>query len=72
VLIVWGAQDELIPLSVGETMHRDIPDSVLNVMEGCGHLAPAVCWKPVVRSTVDFLRAEPPMQSGEKTFPAEQ
>ncbi|WP_348270004.1 alpha/beta hydrolase [Edaphobacter paludis] len=72
VLIVWGAQDALIPLSVGETMHRDIPDSVLNVMEGCGHLAPAVCWKPVVRSTVDFLRAEPPMQGGEKTFPAEQ
>lgn len=70
-LIVWGAQDELIPLTVGETMHRDIPHSVLNVMEGCGHLAPATCSKPVVRSTVDFLRAEPPMQGGEKTFPDE-
>lgn len=70
-LIVWGAQDMLIPLSAGETLHRDIPHSVLNVMEGCGHLAPAVCWKPVVRSTVDFLRAQPPMQGGEKMFPAE-
>ncbi|MBN9616296.1 MAG: alpha/beta hydrolase [Acidobacteriales bacterium 59-55] len=70
-LIVWGAQDELIPLSVGETMHRDIPHSVLNVMEGCGHLAPATCSKPVVRGTVDFLRAEPPMQGGEKIFPDE-
>jgi pimeloyl-ACP methyl ester carboxylesterase len=70
-LIVWGAQDTLIPLSIGETIHQDIPHSVLNVMEGCGHLAPATCAKPVVRSTVDFLRAEPPMQGGEKTFPAE-
>ena len=71
VLIVWGAQDALIPLSAGETMHQDIPHSVLHVMEGCGHLTPAVCWKPVVRSTVDFLRAEPPMQGGEKSFPPE-
>lgn len=70
-LIVWGAQDELIPLATGETLHQDIPHSVLHVMEGCGHLAPAVCWKPVVESTVEFLRAEPPMQGGKKTFPAE-
>ncbi|MEO8737266.1 MAG: alpha/beta hydrolase [Edaphobacter sp.] len=71
-LIVWGAQDTLIPLATGETIHRDIPHSVLNVMEGCGHLAPAVCWKPVEQSTVDFLRAQPPMQGGEKICPAEK
>jgi pimeloyl-ACP methyl ester carboxylesterase len=70
-LVVWGAQDELIPLSAGQTIHQDIPNSVLNVMEGCGHLAPATCAKPVVRSTIDFLQAEPPIQGGEKTFPAE-
>lgn len=70
MLIVWGAQDALIPLSAGERMHQDVPHSVLNVMEGCGHLAPAVCAKPVLESTVDFLRAQPPMQGGEKTFPA--
>ncbi len=70
-LIVWGAQDALIPLATGETMHQDIPHSVLNVMEGCGHLTPAVCSKPTVRSTVDFLRAQPPMQGGEKSFTPE-
>jgi pimeloyl-ACP methyl ester carboxylesterase len=70
-LIVWGAQDALIPLSVGERLHQDIPHSVLNVMEGCGHLAPAICFKPVAKSTVDFLRVQPPMQGGEKTFPME-
>jgi pimeloyl-ACP methyl ester carboxylesterase len=69
-LVVWGSKDELIPLSVGETLHERIPRSVLNVMEGCGHLAPAECWRPVLESTVGFLRAEPPMQGGEKVFPA--
>jgi pimeloyl-ACP methyl ester carboxylesterase len=70
MLIVWGAKDELIPLSVGETIHESVPQSVLNVVEGCGHLAPAECARPVVEATVDFLRSEPPMQGGEKTFPA--
>jgi pimeloyl-ACP methyl ester carboxylesterase len=71
MLIVWGAEDELIPLTVGERIHKSVPQSVLNIVEGCGHLAPAECPRPVVESTVDFLRSEPPMQGGEKTFPAE-
>ncbi|MEO6911076.1 MAG: alpha/beta fold hydrolase, partial [Edaphobacter sp.] len=70
-LIVWGAEDALIPLATGETLHQDIPHSVLNVMEGCGHLAPLECSRPVVKATTDFLRAEPPMQDGKKVFPAE-
>jgi pimeloyl-ACP methyl ester carboxylesterase len=68
-LIVWGAQDDLIPLSSGKKMHELIPGSVLNVVEGCGHLAPLECSQPVVEGTVDFLRAEPPMQGGERVFP---
>jgi pimeloyl-ACP methyl ester carboxylesterase len=67
-LIVWGSHDDLIPLSVGQTMHSSIPHSVLDVIEGCGHLAPAECSKPVIEGTVQFLRAEPPMQGGEHDF----
>jgi len=70
MLIVWGSQDELIPLSAGERIHKSVPQSVLNVVEGCGHLAPAECPRPVIEGTVEFLRAEPPMRGGEKTFPA--
>ena len=70
MLIVWGSKDVLIPLSAGEAIHERVPQSVLNVVEGCGHLAPAECARPVTESTVDFLRSEPPMQGGEKTFPA--
>jgi pimeloyl-ACP methyl ester carboxylesterase len=70
-LIVWGSKDELIPLSSGKKIHELIPGSVLNVVEGCGHLAPLECSEPVVEGTVDFLRAEPPMQGGERVFPAQ-
>jgi pimeloyl-ACP methyl ester carboxylesterase len=69
MLIVWGSKDELIPLSAGEAIHERVPQSVLNIIEGCGHLAPAECAVPVTESTVDFLRSEPPMRGGEKTFP---
>ena len=69
MLIVWGSKDALIPLSAGETIHERVPQSVLNIVEGCGHLAPAECAAPVAESTVDFLRSEPPMRGGEKTFP---
>jgi pimeloyl-ACP methyl ester carboxylesterase len=69
MLIVWGSKDELIPLSVGETIHKSVPHSVLDIIEGCGHLAPAECATPVTQGTVEFLRAEPPLQGGEKTFP---
>ena len=71
MLIVWGARDELIPLASGERIHQSVPQSVLNVFDGCGHLAPAECARPIVESTVEFLRAQPPMRGGMKTFPAE-
>ena len=69
-LIVWGAEDTLIPLSVGETMHSSIPNSRLDVIEGCGHLAPLECAKPVLKGTLDFLKAQPPMAGGEQRLPA--
>jgi pimeloyl-ACP methyl ester carboxylesterase len=70
MLIMWGAQDELIPVSVGESIHQSVPQSVLNIVEGCGHLAPEQCPRPVIAGTVEFLKAEPPMRGGERTFPA--
>ncbi len=38
VLIVWGEQDQITPLSEGETMHHLVPQSELDVIPGCGHL----------------------------------
>jgi len=59
LLIVWGAEDKLIPLSVGETMHRLVPQSELKTVPGCGHLAPRECPGPEIADTVAFLMANP-------------
>ncbi|MEE4206554.1 MAG: alpha/beta hydrolase [Erythrobacter sp.] len=37
-LIVWGAEDRLIPLAAGRWLDRVMPDSKLVVYEGVGHL----------------------------------
>ena len=63
MLVVWGAEDELIPLSVGKTIHEGIPDSSLVVIDGCGHLAPLECSEPVIEATVKFLNAPQPVQA---------
>jgi pimeloyl-ACP methyl ester carboxylesterase len=39
-LIVWGAQDRLLPLALGEAYHRGIAGSTMTVIERCGHLPP--------------------------------
>jgi pimeloyl-ACP methyl ester carboxylesterase len=38
VLIVWGREDEVVPLSVGRKFKRDIPDSELVIIPRCGHI----------------------------------
>ena len=43
VLVVWGGADVITPLSQGETMHHLVPQSQLDVIPGCGHLAPRQC-----------------------------
>ena len=68
-LIVWGTQDVLIPPTSGEVMHRDIPNSSLLLVEGCGHLAPAECSRPILRATTRFLRADPPLPPYTQTVP---
>jgi pimeloyl-ACP methyl ester carboxylesterase len=59
VLIGWGDQDRLIPLSVAFQLHHAILQSVLDIYAGCGHLAPGTCVRQVGPSMVDFLNAQP-------------
>jgi len=69
-LIVWGADDQLIPLTVGRRIHALIPNSSLSIIEGCGHLAPLECWRPVGKTTKEFLEAQPPVIDQEETLQA--
>ena len=55
VLIVWGADDHITPLSQGETIHKLISRSQLEVFDGCGHLAPTQCAGQIGPRVVGFL-----------------
>ena len=37
-LILWGREDRVIPLKVGQLLHQLIPNSSLEVIEHCGHI----------------------------------
>jgi pimeloyl-ACP methyl ester carboxylesterase len=37
-LILWGREDKVIPLRVGELLHQAIPNSILEIIEECGHV----------------------------------
>jgi pimeloyl-ACP methyl ester carboxylesterase len=56
VLLVWGDLDRVTPLSHGETMHRLIPQSQLEVIAGCGHLAPGQCTAQIGPKVVEFVK----------------
>jgi pimeloyl-ACP methyl ester carboxylesterase len=59
-LIVWGKQDALTPLSLGEAMHRVMPQSVLEVFDGCGHISVITCTDRIGPRIVDFLGGAAP------------
>jgi len=55
LLIVWGKQDVLTPLSLGEAMHHAAPQSVLEIYDGCGHIANRMCADRIAPRMADFL-----------------
>jgi pimeloyl-ACP methyl ester carboxylesterase len=64
VLIVWGKQDVLTPLAVADAMRREMPQSVLALLDGCGHIAPVECRRRVLAEMQRFLSANPPLPAG--------
>jgi len=68
LLIVWASDDELLPLSIGQKFHALDPQSELDVVEGCGHLAPKTCPGRVASATAEFLKANPAPAGGVRTL----
>jgi len=56
VLIAWGAEDLITPVSQGEKMHRLVPQSELDVVADCGHLAPVQCASQMGPKLVAFAK----------------
>ena len=55
-LIIAGAEDAIIPSTQVETMHREIPDSQLVVVEQSGHLINLEQPKALDRAVSNFLK----------------
>jgi pimeloyl-ACP methyl ester carboxylesterase len=56
VLIIWGADDEVVPLSVGQNFKRDIPNSELVILPQCGHIPPEEEAQETNRLITQFLK----------------
>ena len=54
-LVVWGADDRLVPPAYGEAWARGIPGARLVTIERCGHLPPLECPERFAELTLDFL-----------------
>jgi len=60
LLLVWGKQDAMTPLSLGESMHRAAPQSTLAIYDGCGHIAVVTCINQIVPTVLSFLSGAGP------------
>jgi pimeloyl-ACP methyl ester carboxylesterase len=56
VLIAWGSEDRITPIGQAEMMHRLLPQSEMDVVTGCGHLAPVQCVPQMGPKVVAFVR----------------
>ena len=54
-LVLWGRQDRLIPLKLGEDFQRGITGSRLAVLDHCGHAPELECPQAFERALEDFL-----------------
>ncbi len=72
VLIVWGKQDALTPLSMAYEIHAGVPHSTLALFDGCGHLAPGLCASRIAPQMTSFLDGTQTGQHATVSFPAKQ
>jgi len=57
-LVVWGKEDNLIPLAHGQTFAAGIPNARLVVLDGCAHLPPFEQPESFVATVLPFLRGK--------------
>jgi pimeloyl-ACP methyl ester carboxylesterase len=69
MLIVWGKQDHLIPVSMGEQIHREVAQSEMEIFDSCGHLAPNQCAGRVAPVVNGFLDEASPMPGRQADIP---
>ncbi len=57
-LILWGKEDEIIPVRIGKCLHRDLPNSVFKQFEKTGHLLPEEKAQEVAKEITSFVKSK--------------
>jgi pimeloyl-ACP methyl ester carboxylesterase len=57
VLLIWGDHDHIIPLSIGQRLSKDIPNSKLVIVPECGHIPQEEKPKETAKIISDFLNS---------------
>jgi pimeloyl-ACP methyl ester carboxylesterase len=56
-LIVWGRDDELIPLRLGRRLQKELPNARLRIIPACGHAPQEECPEELLPLIQAFLRS---------------
>ena len=54
-LVIWGRQDAIVPLDVGQRYVQAIPGATAKVLDRCGHMPEMERPEAFVRAVLDFL-----------------
>jgi len=54
-LVVWGREDALTPLAIGEAFAKDIPGARTEYIDKCGHVPQIECAAPFNQALLKFL-----------------
>jgi pimeloyl-ACP methyl ester carboxylesterase len=69
ILVLWGIEDKVIPAKVGELLKEDLPNSVLEVFEECGHIPQEERPEKTIARISEFLGICATDQSLNKSVP---
>jgi pimeloyl-ACP methyl ester carboxylesterase len=65
-LLLWGRQDPVVPLALGERLARELPNARLVVLERCGHVPSEERPEEALRAVLGFLDQGAAPQSGDR------
>ncbi len=57
VLLLWGEDDEVVPVSIAEELNDAIPTSTLGLLPGCGHELTDDAAATIAPMILEYLRA---------------
>jgi len=55
-LVLWGREDRLLPLAIGQYYAQHLPHARLEVLDACGHMLPFEKSTRFVELTTEFVR----------------